>query len=200
MTAQYFIWILASYLLGSLPVGVLLARIKGRDPRKTGSGNIGATNVMRTAGKTMGIITLLGDALKGFLPVWLAMWLHLPEVLVALVGFAAFLGHLFPLYLRFRGGKGIATALGVFLAFSYVAVLIELVIFAGLLWKWRYVSLGSLLCAALMPFLLLALGSPVPYVTLAAVIAVLAIAKHKENIKRLLAGTENKMGGSRTVA
>jgi acyl phosphate:glycerol-3-phosphate acyltransferase len=200
VTTQYLTWIIASYLLGSLPVGLLLARMKGRDPRKIGSGNIGATNVMRTAGKTIGIITLLGDALKGFLPVWLAIWLRLPTVVVAVVGFAAFLGHLFPLYLRFKGGKGIATALGVFLAFNYVAVLIELLLFAGLLWKWRYVSLGSVACVALMPFLLLALKPPLPYTILAAVMAVLAIAKHKENIKRLMAGTENKMGGSRSAA
>ena len=195
MIARHLIWIFLSYLLGSLPVGLLLARTKGRDPRKIGSGNIGATNVMRTAGRTIGLITLLGDALKGFLPVWLAIWFGLPEVVVAVIGFTAFLGHLFPLYLRFKGGKGIATALGIFVAFNYVAVLIELLVFAGLLWKWRYVSLGSVVCAALMPFILLALRTPAPYVIVAAVIALLAIAKHRANIKRLMAGTENRMGG-----
>lgn len=197
MTALSFIWIIFSYLLGSLPVGVLLARMKGSDPRTVGSGNIGATNVMRAAGKTAGIVTLIGDALKGFLPVWLAIRLGLPESVVAAAGLAAFLGHLFPLYLRFHGGKGIATALGIFLAFNYIAVLIELLVFVGILWKWRYVSLGSVVCAALMPFVLLALGSPVPYVLLAAIIALLAVIKHKENIKRLLAGCENRLGRER---
>jgi len=195
MIARHLIWIFFSYLLGSLPVGLLLARTKGRDPRKIGSGNIGATNVMRTAGRTIGLITLLGDALKGFLPVWLAIWFGLPEVVVAVIGFTAFLGHLFPLYLRFKGGKGIATALGIFVAFNYVAVLVELLVFAGLLWKWRYVSLGSVICAALMPFILLALRTPAPYVIVAAIIALLAIAKHRANIKRLMAGTESRVGG-----
>ena len=163
-----FVWIVLSYLLGSLPVGLLLARLKGRDPRRVGSGNIGATNVMRAAGKTLGIITLLGDALKGFLPVWLALHFGQPETVVAAIGFAVFAGHLFPLYLGFKGGKGIATALGVFLAFSYLAVLIDMVVFAAILFKWRYVSLGSLVCSALMPFILLALNTPPTYIGLSA--------------------------------
>jgi acyl phosphate:glycerol-3-phosphate acyltransferase len=198
MITLALVWIMLSYLLGSLPVGLILAKTKGSDPRRIGSGNIGATNVMRAAGKAVGIATLVGDALKGFLPVWLAGRFGLPEVLVAGVGLAAFLGHLFPLYLRFKGGKGIATALGIFLAFSYWAVLIDVVVFVGMLWKWRYVSLGSLVCALLMPFILLALKVPTPYVILAAVIAVLAFVKHRANIGRLLAGTESRMGGRRS--
>jgi glycerol-3-phosphate acyltransferase PlsY len=194
MTVQHLIWIIFSYLLGSLPVGVLLAHMKGRDPRTVGSGNIGATNVMRAAGKTAGIITLVGDALKGFLPVWLAMRFGFPETVVSAAGLAAFLGHLFPLYLRFHGGKGIATALGILLALNYLAVLIELLVFAGILWRWRYVSLASVVCAALAPFFLFAFRSPEPCVILAAVIALLAIIRHRENIKRLLAGTENRLG------
>jgi acyl phosphate:glycerol-3-phosphate acyltransferase len=198
------VWILLSYLLGSLPVGLLLARAKGRDPRTVGSGNIGATNVMRAAGKTVGIITLLGDSLKGFLPVWLAIRFGLPELTVAAAGFAAFLGHLYPLYLRFKGGKGIATALGVFLAFNYVAVLIDLLIFAILLFKWRYVSLGSLVGAVLMPFILLLLETTAPtpyaYVLLCAIMVVPILIKHRGNIRRLLAGTENRMGGRRSVS
>jgi acyl phosphate:glycerol-3-phosphate acyltransferase len=198
-TLLSLVWVLLSYLLGSLPIGILLARVKGRDPRTIGSGNIGATNVMRAAGKTMGIITLLGDALKGFLPVWLAMRFGLPEITVAAAGFAAFLGHLFPVYLRFKGGKGVATALGIFLAFNYVAVLIDFVVFAALLWRWRYVSLGSLVCTILMPFILLVLKTPAPtpvaYVVLCAVMVIPIFIKHRANIKRLLAGTENRVGG-----
>jgi acyl phosphate:glycerol-3-phosphate acyltransferase len=199
-----FVWVLLSSLLGSLPVGLLLARVKGRDPRTIGSGNIGATNVMRAAGKTLGIITLFGDSLKGFLPTWLAIRFGLPDMAVAAAGFAAFLGHLFPLYLRFKGGKGIATALGIFLAFNYVAVLIDFVVFALLLLKWRYVSLGSLVGAALMPFILLFLKTPAPtpapYIALCVVTAVLTFIKHKDNIRRLFAGRENRIGGRRSAS
>jgi glycerol-3-phosphate acyltransferase PlsY len=186
-------WIICSYLLGSLPVGLLLARLKGQDPRKVGSGNIGATNVMRAAGKTLGIVTLLGDALKGFLPTWLAIRFGQPETVVAAVGFAAFAGHLFPVYLKFRGGKGIATALGIFLAFNYPAVLIDMVIFAAILLKWRYVSLGSLVCSALMPIILVLLKAPAVYPVLCVCMAILIFVKHRENIRRLTAGTENKV-------
>ncbi|MGD0663327.1 MAG: glycerol-3-phosphate acyltransferase, partial [Syntrophorhabdales bacterium] len=103
--ALSIVWTILAYLLGSVPVGLLLARLKGKDPRGVGSGNIGATNVMRAAGKTMGVVTLVGDVLKGFLPTWLAGLLGLA---VPVVGLAAFLGHLFPVYLRFKGGKGSA--------------------------------------------------------------------------------------------
>jgi len=198
------IWILLSYLLGSLPVGVLLAKLRGRDPRTIGSGNIGATNVMRAAGKTAGIVTLLGDALKGFLPVWLAIRFSFPESVVAAAGFAAFLGHLFPLYLRFKGGKGIATALGIFLAFNYLAVLIDIVIFIVLLLKWRYVSLGSLVCAVLIPPMLLILKTPAPtpapYIILCAIMIIPIFIKHRENIRRLVAGTENRIGGKNSAS
>lgn len=197
-------WVFLSYLLGSLPVGLLLAKIRGSDPRMIGSGNIGATNVMRAAGKTAGIITLAGDALKGFLPVWLAIRFGLPESVVAAAGFAAFLGHLFPLYLRFKGGKGVATALGVFLAFNYLAVLIDIAIFVVLLLKWRYVSLGSLVCAVLIPFLLLILKTPAPtpapYIILCGIMIVPIFIKHRENIRRLLAGTENRIGSKDSAA
>lgn len=196
------VWIVLAYLLGSIPVGVLLAHLKGQDPRKTGSGNIGATNVMRTAGKGLGGLTLLCDVLKGFLPVALALRFGLPEPLVAAVGLAAFAGHLFPVYLGFKGGKGVATAVGVFLALNWPAVFIGVVVFAVVLRTWRYVSLGSLVAAGLMPFLLLFLGlacraASVSYVALSVVVAVLIFVKHRANIGRLRAGTENRMGGKR---
>jgi acyl phosphate:glycerol-3-phosphate acyltransferase len=191
------IWILLSYLLGSLPVGILLSRIKGKDPRTGGSGNIGATNVMRTAGKTMGIATLLGDALKGFLPVWLAIYYGLPEPIIAAIAFAAFLGHLFPLYLKFKGGKGVATALGIFLAFNYFAVLVGIVVFLGIILVWRYVSLGSLVAAVLMPAIFFLLNMPGLYVVLALCIALFTCIKHKDNIRRLWSGNENRIEGSR---
>ena len=178
-------------------MGVLLARLKGQDPRKVGSGNIGATNVMRAAGKAIGAVTLIGDALKGFLPVSLAIWFGLPAPVVAAIGLAAFVGHLFPVYLGFKGGKGIATALGIFLALNPFAVLIAIAVFALVLDKWRYVSLGSLVGTVLMPFLLLAFRAPRSYVALCVVMAVFAFIKHAPNIRRLRAGTEHKIGAKR---
>ena len=192
------LWMLLAYLLGSLPVGLLLAKVKGQDPRKAGSGNIGATNVMRTSGKALGTLTLAGDVLKGLLPTALAMRAGEPQFLVAAVALAAFVGHLFPVYLGFRGGKGVATALGVFMALSYLAVLIDIAVFACVLYAWRYVSLGSLVAAALMPVLLLALKAPAAYVLLCLAVMLLIFAKHAKNISRLMAGTESRMGRGRT--
>jgi len=191
------LWILLAYLVGSLPVGLLLSKLKGQDPRKVGSGNIGATNVMRTSGKAVGALTLVGDILKGFLPTWLAMRAGETEAVVAAIALAAFAGHLFPLYLKFRGGKGVATAVGVFIAFNPFAVLIDVAVFALTLYKWRYVSLGSLVGTALMPLLLLAWKAPPQYVFLCLVIAILIYIKHGKNIARLMAGTENRMGAGR---
>jgi acyl phosphate:glycerol-3-phosphate acyltransferase len=193
----FIIWILLSYLLGSLPVGLLLARIKGKDPRMGGSGNIGATNVIRTVGKAIGVATLAGDALKGFLPVWLAMHFGFPEPIVAAIAFASFLGHLFPLYLKFKGGKGVATALGIFLGINYIAVVIDLVVFIGIILAWRYVSLGSMVATVLMPIILFFFHTPVSYILVAICIAFFACVKHKDNIRRLWLGNENRIGGSR---
>jgi glycerol-3-phosphate acyltransferase PlsY len=192
-----YIIIVFAYLLGSVPVGVLLARMKGADPRKVGSGNIGATNVMRAAGKTTGTLTLVGDILKGLLPVVLAFVVGEPAIVVAAVGLAAFLGHLFPLFLKFKGGKGVATALGVYLALDPFAVVITIIVFVLALLKWRFVSLGSLMGVAAMPFLLYLRNAPDYYIYLALIIGALIFIKHKDNIRRLLAGTENKMGRSK---
>jgi glycerol-3-phosphate acyltransferase PlsY len=153
---------------------------------------------MRAAGKTLGIITLLGDALKGFLPVWLALHFGQAETIVAAIAFAVFAGHLFPLYLGFKGGKGIATALGVFLAFSYLAVLIDIVVFAAILLRWRYVSLGSLVCSTLMPFILYVLNIPPTYIGLSVFMAILIFVKHRQNIGRLVRGTESRIGGTKS--
>ena len=192
-----YILIVFAYLLGSVPVGVLLARIKGTDPRKVGSGNIGATNVMRAAGKVTGALTLAGDILKGLLPVAVAFIMEEPVIVVAAAGLAAFLGHLFPLFLKFKGGKGVATALGVYLALDPFAVVITVIVFVLVLLKWRFVSLGSLVGVAAMPLLLYLLNAPDYYIYLALVIGALIFIKHKDNIRRLLAGTENKIGRSK---
>jgi glycerol-3-phosphate acyltransferase PlsY len=182
-----------AYLLGSVPTGLVLSRaLAGKDPRQQGSRNIGATNVMRTAGKALGIITLLGDVLKGVIPVVIALWLVKEEFWVAGTGLAAFLGHCFPVYLRFKGGKGVATALGIFLPLAPLAVVFDILVFAGVVVISRMVSVGSLLGAAAMPILIWLLGYPLPSIILGICVAVLIIFRHKENIQRLLAGKENE--------
>jgi glycerol-3-phosphate acyltransferase PlsY len=182
-----------AYLLGSIPTGLLLARFFGGvDIRSTGSGNIGATNVYRTLGKTVGFCTLVGDCLKGLLPVVAARWCGLSDTLIALVGTAAFLGHIYTVFLGFKGGKGVATGLGVFLATIPLAVLPALAIFAAVLLKWRYVSLASIVSAASMPLIITLLHGNIAYITMAAVIATLIIIKHRENIQRLRDGSESK--------
>jgi glycerol-3-phosphate acyltransferase PlsY len=191
------VWIIASYLLGSVPTGLVLAGLKDRDPRTTGSGNIGATNVMRAAGKALGVATLVGDIAKGFFPTWLAIYFDQPQWMVAAAGLAAFAGHLFPIYLRLHGGKGIATALGVFLALNYLAVAVLVIVFAVVLVGSRYVSLGSLIGTALMPVLLIWMKAPDVYVLLSLIMAILIFIKHRSNIARLLSGTENRIGKKR---
>jgi glycerol-3-phosphate acyltransferase PlsY len=190
---MYVLPILLAYLVGSIPVGVLLARLKGKDPRKTGSGNIGATNVMRSAGKILGILTLVGDVLKGFIPTFIAMRLGVPEFVIALVGFAVFSGHLFPVFLKFKGGKGVATGAGVFLAINYPVILISVIIFVVVFLIWKYVSLGSLVGTAIIPLSFTLLKAPLEYVLLSLLLACCVFIKHKDNIKRLFAGTENKV-------
>jgi acyl phosphate:glycerol-3-phosphate acyltransferase len=187
------ILILFAYLVGSVPVGVLLARLKGKDPRKVGSGNIGATNVMRSVGKTLGIIALIGDVLKGFIPTFIAMRLGVPELFIALVGLAAFSGHLFPIFLKFKGGKGVATGAGVFLAISPPVILISFIIFVIVFLLWKYVSLGSLTGTAIIPLSFALRKEPLEYIFLSLLIAFGVFIKHKDNIKRLFAGMENKV-------
>ncbi len=182
-----------AYLLGSIPTGLLLARaFAGVDIRTTGSGNIGATNVYRTLGRKVGVLTLIGDCLKGLLPVVAANLLAFSDGYVALVGLAAFLGHIFPVFLRFKGGKGVATALGVFLGVSPLAILAALGIFVVTVWVWRYISLASISAAAAMPALVALLDRNPVMVAMSFVIAIIVISKHHANIKRLLDGTENR--------
>jgi glycerol-3-phosphate acyltransferase PlsY len=195
MFLVYLLLIIASYFIGAIPTGVVLAKaFSGKDIRQEGSGNIGATNVTRVLGKKLGALTLVGDLLKGFLPVWIGSYLVSSLNVVCLMGCAAFLGHLFPVYLKFKGGKGVATALGVFLYLSPIVILIEIIIFVFVVGIWKYVSLGSLIAAASMPLLLLIIGPPKPVVLLSMAFALLIFTKHKANIQRLLSGTENKFG------
>jgi glycerol-3-phosphate acyltransferase PlsY len=184
--------IIAAYLLGSIPTGLILAKAAGVDIRSSGSGNIGATNVYRTLGRSVGILTLLGDCLKGFAPVVAAHYLGLSDLWIAATGLAAFLGHIYTVFLGFKGGKGVATALGVFLAVSPAAVGSVLLIFVAVVWKWRYISLGSIIAAVAMPGMIALFDAPKPTVVMTAIVALLVVWKHRENIKRLKHGTENK--------
>lgn len=203
---HFLLWCLASFLAGSIPFGLLLVKLAGKgDVRQSGSGNIGATNVMRAGGKTLGIATLLLDMAKGFLPVLLGRLAGLPVHLLAFVALSAVLGHMFTPWLKFKGGKGVATALGVALAYHAPMVLPSLVIFLLLVALFRYISLGSVVSAlVLVPSAAGVFGAwfcPVvlePYFTwpiLAwTILAFLVIQRHSANIKRLLQGTESKFG------
>lgn len=185
---------IVSYLLGSIPTGYLLGALAGVDVRKTGSGNIGATNVARTVGKGRGVATLLADAGKGFIPAYVAAHLGLAQSAVAIIGAAAFLGHLYPIFLKFQGGKGVATALGVLLALAPLVAVISIVVFAVVIFISRIVSLSSIAAALAAPISLWLLSYPATYTVLATFLAAMIILRHCGNIQRLLAGTEPRMG------
>ena len=182
-----------AYLIGSLSTSILLAKVKGKsDPRSVGSGNAGATNVLRTSGKTDALIVLIGDVLKGVIAVWLAKAGGLQGFALGLAGFCCVLGHIFPVYFKFKGGKGVATALGVILCLSLWSGIIAAIVFAAIVFITRYVSLGSIIAAAASPFIL-AIFSHASYFFPALFIAVLIIWKHKANIDRLKSKTESKI-------
>jgi glycerol-3-phosphate acyltransferase PlsY len=220
LTKLTLIIVAVSYLLGSIPFGYLLVLIfRGEDVRQTGSGNIGATNVARTGFKGLAIATLLLDGLKGYAAVALAMWLlhsgHTavqvsgqPDwhtsvfpaqqaiLMAALAALCALLGHMFPVWLRFKGGKGVATAAGAFVALAPRAMLVCLALFAVVFLVTRYVSLGSIVAAAAFPLAMWWL-SPAelrtgPIFLVIGASGLLIIARHKDNVRRLLAGTENR--------
>jgi glycerol-3-phosphate acyltransferase PlsY len=196
-----YLFIIVAYLVGSIPTGLILSRATGVDIRKSGSGNIGATNVTRLLGKKLGVLTLVGDVLKAVIPMLAVHWYlvrsgmsvnpHEVDLVVSLCGGAAFLGHMYSIYLKFRGGKGVATALGVFIVLEPLAVLISLMLFIAVVYFSGYVALGSLLVAALMSlWIWLLKGSP-NHIFLAFFIGVLIWLKHAENIRRLFEGTES---------
>ena len=183
--------VLASYLLGAVPFGLLLTKLLShKDPRDFGSGNIGATNAMRTGGKLVGALTLLADIIKGTIPVLLALLAGLTESWIAAIAIATFLGHIFPVYLKFKGGKGVATMLGVMLPWQPVVSGIGLLAWIMLLKLSHYVSLSSILAALLLPLLVALTGGSVPALLAGMVFASLVTLKHADNIKRLMNGTE----------
>lgn len=187
--------ILAAYLIGSIPFALILARGWGAgDLRRTGSGNLGAANVMRASGVTAGVLVAALDMAKGAVSVWLAGRLSANAVAPAAAGLAAILGHVYPLWLRFRGGKGVATACGVFLVLTPTAVPPALAIFAVVVWLTKYISLGSLLASLALPPIAYAIGSPAPAVVGAVASAAIIVFRHRSNLGRLRSGTERRLG------
>ena len=185
-----------AYLLGSVPFGLIIGRLAGKDVRTTGSGNIGATNVLRAAGKTAGVITLLFDVAKGYAAIAVAERFSGPDHALPLVcGIAALIGHCFPVFLGFRGGKGVAAGLGVFLGIAPFYVIFALGAFLAVATITRFVSAGSIAGALTMPIALWIGGASSARIGVAAAMAALIIAKHHANIARLMSGQENRLGG-----
>ncbi len=184
--------ILVAYLCGSLPTGVWLGRWAGVDVRRAGSGNIGATNVARTAGFRPALLTLLGDIAKGLVPTALARALSAQPRLLAMVALAAFIGHIFSVFLRFSGGKGVATGFGVCLALAPAAAAVAAGVFALVAFATRYVSLASVIAAAALPMVTVILGAAPPVSGAAGIIAAAIIIRHRSNLARLRAGIEPK--------
>jgi len=191
--------IVAAYLIGSLSFAVIVSRLFGlADPRSYGSKNPGATNVLRSGHRQAAVLTLALDALKGYVPVWLALWLS-PQfqwgaTTIAFVGLAAFLGHLWPVFFRFEGGKGVATAAGVLMAFNPWLGLATLATWVVIAAFFRYASLASIVAALFAPFYQLLIWEPSPLALAIAVMSLLLVWRHSGNIRKLLAGTESRLG------
>lgn len=206
---QLALWCLGAFLCGSIPFGLIVVKLMGKgDVRSKGSGNIGATNVSRVAGKGAGILVLLLDVAKGIVPVVLARRAGVADFFLPWIGFGAVSGHAFSPLLRFKGGKGVATALGVILAVQWRLGALPLAFFVAGLWLTRHVSLGSILAALMLPLEMVllalsgdyggfrALGEHSSFLMAWTSLAVLVIAKHHENIRRLQLGTESKLWGT----
>ena len=200
MVAILFGCAVGSYLLGSIPTGFLWGKARGIDIRTVVSGNIGATNVMRAIGKGPGITVLLIDALKGFVPVWVAPRIFPgvdQNVLQIVCCLAVIAGHNWTCWLKFKGGKGVATTAGSLLAFLPVPLLCALAVFGVVLAIWRYVSLGSIVAAAVLPVGTWLITGNTTLTVFTGILGGLVIYKHKSNIQRLVAGTENRIGGKK---
>jgi len=182
-----------SYMLGAIPFGLLFARwLTGKDPRHHGSGNTGATNALRTGGKTVGILTLLADVLKGALPVAIALQIDFSESQVACVALAAFLGHVFPVYLKFQGGKGVATMFGILLPWAPLTAVITFAVWLIVFKLIRYVSLASILAAFALPLTAWLQHTSDATLLTCLVVGGLVTIRHHTNVTRLLQGTENR--------
>jgi len=187
--------IVGAYLIGSIPFALILARRWGAsDLRLVGSGNLGAANVMRASGVTAGVLVAALDMAKGAASVWLAERLGSGPALSAAAGLAAIVGHIYPVWLRFRGGKGVATACGVFTVLTPLALPPAFAIFAAVVWLTKYVSLGSVVASLALPPLAYALGSPASTVGAALAAATIIVFRHRSNVARLRTGTERRIG------
>ena len=186
--------IAAAYLIGSIPFALILSRRWGADLRQVGSGNLGAANVMRASGVSAGLLVAALDMAKGAASVWIAARISDGAELPSAAGFAAILGHIYPIWLRFRGGKGVATACGVFSVLTPLAVPPALALFVLTVWFTQYISLGSVLASMVLPPLAYALGSPAPAVIAAAATAAIIVFRHRSNVLRVWAGTERRVG------
>ncbi|RXT14044.1 glycerol-3-phosphate 1-O-acyltransferase [Ammoniphilus sp. CFH 90114] len=191
--------IVAGYLLGSISFSYLIAKkVAGIDIRHHGSGNAGATNTLRVLGKGPGILVLLLDALKGVSAVWFAHWISGGDHLItALAGAMAIIGHNWPVFFGFKGGKGVATTIGVIASLSFISFLWSALITVAVIYITRYVSLGSLVFLALIPIFMYVYGEPNAYIWMAAIVCILGFVRHSQNIVRLLQGTESKLGQSK---
>ncbi|HSD50963.1 MAG TPA: glycerol-3-phosphate 1-O-acyltransferase PlsY [Candidatus Methylomirabilis sp.] len=193
--------VVVAYLLGSIPFGVLVARAQGGvDLRRVGSGNIGATNVLRAVGKGAAALTLLGDIGKGAFAVAMGRWIGVTPPVLAAIALATVAGHLFPVFARFRGGKGVATTLGVVLAAMPAVGACLILIWLVVAVLWRYSSLAALAASAALPILVWVLDGRPAMLTLSGVLLALVVFRHRENIARLLHGTEGKIGQRLTTS
>jgi len=187
--------IIVAYLIGSVPFALLLARRWGAaDPRTLGSGNLGAANVLRASGVRAGVIVAVLDVAKGAASVALAMRISSGPVAPAAAGFAAVVGHIYPVWLKFKGGKGVATACGVFSVLAPLAVPPSLAVFLVVVWLTKYISLGSILATIVLPSIAYATGAPAAIVIAAWSAAALIIFRHRGNVMRIVGGTERRIG------
>jgi glycerol-3-phosphate acyltransferase PlsY len=185
--------IICAFVIGSIPVGVIVAKMKGVNLKKVGSGNIGATNVLRSLGKVPAALTLLGDMFKGTLAVALGGYFGMGTFYQGIIGLSAILGHNFSLFLSFRGGKGVATSLGVFILYSPKTALITFIIWLVVVLATKYSSLGALISFGLLPLNIILFDSR-DKLTVALLVSLLILIRHADNIQRLMKGTERKIG------
>lgn len=201
-TLASFCFVTLSYFIGSISFAVVVSKILGlSDPRTYGSKNPGATNILRSGSKLAAVLTLTGDAFKGWLAVWLAFQFHLSEHVIALAALAVFLGHLWPLFFKFMGGKGVATAAGVLLGLNVWLGLGALATWLVVFFCFRYSSLAGLVAALFAPFYsALIFGTASPFFWEVSVMSMLLIYRHRQNIRNLLSGKESRVGSNKNVA
>ncbi len=192
------ITIAIAYLIGSVPVGLIVSKMKkGIDIREHGSGNIGATNVFRSIGKKEGLMTFAGDILKGVMAVLIAYFVLGKEIWIGITGVTVVIGHMYPIFAKFRGGKGVATGMGAFMWMMPLAALSAMAVWTICCAIWRYVSLGSIVAALSLPILGGLYDQPKFYILSSTIAAILIVYRHKDNIKRLLDGKEDKIWGKK---